>query len=94
MKKILLIILFSAVLVGGSFFAHQTVFAQAIGGKIMSFNVPCPGTNCGLHTIIGIRPSFPPGVICPMCMAIAGIGRWFLGFSVGGVVISGGLGGF
>lgn len=52
MKKILLIILFAAALVGGSFFVQQTVFAQVFGGRILptSMTEPCPS---GVPTVVG-----------------------------------------
>lgn len=97
MKKIFLIIIFVAALIGGSLFVRQLVFAQAIGGKILSFDLAgCSvgSPTCNRHMIGPPMPSFPPGVICPICMQFAGIGRWFLGRAIGGVVTIGGLGGF
>lgn len=103
MKKILLIILFVAVLVGGNLFAQQAVFAQALGGKILYFGgspggppecvPPAIGLSCNRHWIGPPTPSIFPGVICPLCMGLAGIGRWFLGFSAGGIITIGVLGG-
>ena len=89
LPKHIFILLMIIALVGGVFFVQQTVFAQALGGKLLYIYAP-PFQNM-THAIIGVRPS--PGVICPICMMAAGAGRWFLGFAAGGVVIRGALGG-
>ena len=108
MKKIFLIILFVAALVGGSFFVQQTVFAQVLGGKILPTSGvdPCPlfipstpGRVCPFfYYVVGPpRPTLFPtpatGVLWPMGPMAAAIGRWFLGRAVGGKVIFGRLGG-
>ncbi len=94
MKKILLVILFVAMLAGGTFFVQQTAFAQALGGKILMYHFPNIFDPFQLRHQIGPPvPSVMP-VLCAICMGPLGVGRWFLGFSVGGIVTIGGLGGF
>ena len=93
MKNVLLIIFLVIVFVSGIFTTQQTVFAQALGGKILFYDANPLSLFVGRHTIGPPTPSVVP-VLCPICLQFAGIGRWFLGFAVGGVVTIGGLGGF
>lgn len=98
-------------LTGFAFTPTSGVFAQVhFGGKIMQW-VPsgavCPpigvidplGRWCGVpyHVISPPRPSTPTGVLCPLCMGPAGVGRWFLGTGIFGLqgmqIIRGALGG-
>lgn len=91
LPKPFLILVLLVVLTTGVLFVDEAVYAQPVGGKILFYDAN-PLSATPFRHYIG--PPMPSIALCPMCLGPFGVGRWFLGNSVGGFVFVGGLGGF